>query len=198
MSGRKGTGPQRSKRKSARYQPYGRLRTSERAGTVRSRTARLGDVPTGLVGESLGEVEVQAAGRVKSRTARLQDVPTGLVGELLGEVEVQESTPLPLPEGETTYQSEQFEQYSEDIQDEGRRQYDALSYETTKGIATADDLDLWTQPAAEFIRSGIGLIESSDEWVGKRPLGQGGFGLAGLWERLDADGTPVDVSGAKA
>lgn len=168
MSGRKGTGPQRSKRKSARYQPYGRPRTSE------------------------------AAGRVRSRKARLDDVPTGLVGELLGEVEVQESTPLRVPKDETTNQSAQSEQYSEDIEDEGHKQYDALSYETTKGIANADDLELWTLPAAEFIRSGIGLIESQDDWVGKRPLGQGGFGLAGLWERLDEDGTPVDVSEAKA
>ena len=171
MSGRKGTGPQRSKRKSARYQPYGRPRTSEAAGRVRSRTARLDDVPPGLVGELLGEVEVQ---------------------------ESQESTPLHVPKGETTNQSAQSEQYSEDIEDEGPKQYDALSYETTKGIANADDLELWTQPAAEFIRSGIGLVEFSDDWVGKRPLGQGGLGLAGLWERLDEDGTPVDVSEANA
>ncbi len=30
-------------------------------------------------------------------------------------------------------------------------------------------------------------------WVGKRPLGQGGFGMAGLWEKYDGEGNIVDV-----
>ena len=134
---------------------------------------------------------------MRSRKARLDDVPTGLVEELLGEVQAQESTARHVPRAGTTNQSGRSGQYFEDIEDEGPKQYDALSYETTKGIANADDLALWTQPAAEFIRSGIGLVDSSGDWVGKRPLGQGGFGLAGLWERLDEDGNPVDVSEAE-
>jgi len=31
-------------------------------------------------------------------------------------------------------------------------------------------------------------------WAGKRPLGQGGFEMAGLWEKYDGEGNIVDVT----
>lgn len=135
----------------------------------------------------------------RSPTARLTGVPTDLVGLLLGEEEEQETVQLPPArslEAETFIESELSTQDSKNI-DERPNEYDALPGETTKGVPRPNDLELWTEPAAEFIRSEVGLTESPHHWIGKRPLGEGGFGLAGLWERLGVDGTTVDVSGSK-
>jgi hypothetical protein len=71
--------------------------------------------------------------------------------------------------------------------------YDAGPDESVTGLATIDDYRLWNKPAAQFIRSDAGITGSPDVWVGKQPLGQGGFGLAGLWEKIDAEGNVVDV-----
>jgi len=45
--------------------------------------------------------------------------------------------------------------------------------------------------AAKFIHSASGL---GSTWIGKRPLGEGSFGITGLWEKYDADGEMTDVS----
>ena len=58
------------------------------------------------------------------------------------------------------------------------------------GTASTRDLDRWGPEAAAFIRSDSGIGE---EWVGHRPLGKGGFGLAGLWVKKDEDGRGVAV-----
>lgn len=71
--------------------------------------------------------------------------------------------------------------------------YDAGPRESVYGIPTPDDLALWTMSAAQFIRSQAGINDGDLAWVGKRPLGQGGFGLAGLWEKIDSEGNVVDV-----
>lgn len=71
--------------------------------------------------------------------------------------------------------------------------YDAGPEEGVVGMASIDDITLWKNRAAQFIRSSAGITGSSDMWVGKRPLGEGGFGLAGLWEKIDAAGNVVDV-----
>lgn len=71
--------------------------------------------------------------------------------------------------------------------------YDAAPYETSLGYAKIDDYNLWSGLAAQFIRSASGL-DPSAMWVGRKPLGEGSFGLAGLWERVDTEGTVVDVS----
>ncbi|KAL8708182.1 MAG: hypothetical protein Q9225_007644 [Loekoesia sp. 1 TL-2023] len=42
---------------------------------------------------------------------------------------------------------------------------------------------------AEFIRSQHGYEEG---WVGRKPLGQGAVGRAGMWEKRDADGNVID------
>lgn len=135
----------------------------------------------------------------RSPTARVTGVPTDLVGMLLGEEEEQEMVQLPQArslEAETFIESELSTHGSKNI-NEPPKDYDALPGETKKGVPRPNDLELWTEPAAEFIRSEIGLTESSHHWIGKRPLGEGGFGLTGLWERLGVDGTTVDVNGPR-
>ena len=71
--------------------------------------------------------------------------------------------------------------------------YDAGPGEGVVGMASIDDITLWKDRAAQFIRSSAGITGSPDVWVGKRPLGEGGFGLAGLWEKIDSAGNVVDV-----
>lgn len=60
------------------------------------------------------------------------------------------------------------------------------------GVPQAGDIELWgSRPgAAEFIRSRSGLEE---DWIGVRPLGKGGCGIAGLWEVRGDDGRVVKV-----
>ena len=53
------------------------------------------------------------------------------------------------------------------------------------GLPTPDDVRRWKE-GAYFIKSNSGLRNS--RWVGKRPLGQGGFGITGLWQQYNADG----------
>ena len=62
-----------------------------------------------------------------------------------------------------------------------------------KAAVTAKDseCEVWGTAPAEFIRSYSGLDNS---WVGKRPLGAGGFGMAGLWEKRDGNGTIIEVN----
>ena len=60
-----------------------------------------------------------------------------------------------------------------------------------EGEATRQEVDMWTAEMADFIRSESGL---SGQWVGKRPLGKGTFGMAGLWEKNDGDGGPTKAS----
>lgn len=72
--------------------------------------------------------------------------------------------------------------------------YDVTPERRVIGAVTFEDLRLWTKTAAEFIRSHAGITATPDEWVGKHVLGQGGFGMAGLWEKIDPEGNVVDVS----
>lgn len=71
--------------------------------------------------------------------------------------------------------------------------YDARPEESVVGLTSIEDLTFWTRAAAQFIRSSAGITGSPDVWVGKRPLGEGGFGLAGLWEKIDPAGNVMDV-----
>lgn len=80
---------------------------------------------------------------------------------------------------------------SEDSEDSDEfEDYDMGEYNQVIGSATAADLAIWAREAATFIRSDSGL---GDEWVGRKPLGKGSFGIAGLWARLDCDGRLVEV-----
>lgn len=49
----------------------------------------------------------------------------------------------------------------------------------------------WDLGYAAFIKSPAGL--SGSHWIGKRPLGSGSFGTAGLWERRDGNNNVVEV-----
>ena len=49
----------------------------------------------------------------------------------------------------------------------------------------------WKMEHASFIKSAAGL--SGSHWIGKRPLGSGGFGTAGLWERRDENNVVIEV-----
>ncbi|KAI9877553.1 MAG: hypothetical protein M1830_003601, partial [Pleopsidium flavum] len=68
----------------------------------------------------------------------------------------------------------------------GTTPYDADQSEAVRGVADRDNAELWGEEAAAFIASAPGAHEPG--WVGKRPLGEGGFGRAGLWELQDEEG----------
>ncbi|KAI9719435.1 MAG: hypothetical protein M1812_003506 [Candelaria pacifica] len=75
--------------------------------------------------------------------------------------------------------------------DNGPQTYDAFDYEKIRGPANPDQTQRWGLKAAEFINSPPGW--GGPGWVGKRPLGQGGFGTAGLWVKYNEDGNVIDV-----
>ena len=74
---------------------------------------------------------------------------------------------------------------------------DVTNYDVDRGVEAAGtpqagDIEYWGKQkgAAEFIRSQSGLETS---WVGIRPLGKGGCGIAGLWELRGDDGQVINV-----
>lgn len=77
--------------------------------------------------------------------------------------------------------------YSQDVSN-----YDVESGVDPIGRIDGVDLMKWGEVvgAAEFIRSTSGL---EGNWVGIRPLGKGGNGIAGLWEFRDENGQPTKV-----
>lgn len=54
-----------------------------------------------------------------------------------------------------------------------------------------DEMGYWKTEHAAFIKSAAGLGNAN--WVGKRPLGSGTFGTAGLWERRDESNVMIEV-----
>lgn len=57
----------------------------------------------------------------------------------------------------------------------------------------------WARKFTEFIESAPGLVKyakSSDDtyWQGKKTLGSGSFGIAGVWHKLNANGESIEVS----
>lgn len=70
------------------------------------------------------------------------------------------------------------------------RSYDAPTDARTRGTLQPGDIERIGVEMAEFIRSHHGYEEG---WVGRKPLGQGAVGRAGMWEKRDADGNVVDV-----
>ena len=70
------------------------------------------------------------------------------------------------------------------------------SFDVSPGLPDAlppdlDKLALWKPEQAAFISSAAGLDDET--WVGKRPLGAGNFGTAGLWERRNEDNALLEV-----
>lgn len=68
--------------------------------------------------------------------------------------------------------------------------YDVTRHQKAAATANASDYGRWDTAPAEFIRSSSGL---GSGWVGKRPLGSGAFGVAGLWEKRDNNGSVIEV-----
>lgn len=67
-----------------------------------------------------------------------------------------------------------------------------VSPDLLDAIAPADgEMPFWNAEHAAFIKSAAGLKDAN--WVGKRPLGFGTFGTAGLWERLNEDNDLIEV-----
>ena len=77
---------------------------------------------------------------------------------------------------------------------EGRRNDGREKSPQLVGRITVEDRQRWGKEIAQFIRSDADAEpEPGAEWVGKRPLGQGSFGIAGLWELRDGDGNVTQV-----
>ncbi|KAL8733022.1 MAG: hypothetical protein Q9166_002420 [cf. Caloplaca sp. 2 TL-2023] len=74
---------------------------------------------------------------------------------------------------------ENFASYHKDI-----RKYDVRPLRLRiEGDATADEIDKWSERLSKFIRSPFGLENfAGGGWHGVKPLGRGGFGMAGLWK----------------
>lgn len=69
-------------------------------------------------------------------------------------------------------------------------------FDVTPGLADAippadGEMPYWKTEHAAFIKSDAGLDDES--WTGKRPLGSGTFGTAGLWERCDENNAVIEV-----
>lgn len=76
--------------------------------------------------------------------------------------------------------------YSQDVSN-----YDVEPSVNPIALVGDEDLAKWgSVPAVEFIRSTSGL---EGNWIGIRPLGKGGNGIAGLWELRDDNGQTTKV-----
>ncbi|KAL8702591.1 MAG: hypothetical protein Q9201_004250 [Fulgogasparrea decipioides] len=63
-----------------------------------------------------------------------------------------------------------------------------------EGIPMENDLQRWGNRFTKFIRSPFGLVDRKTKqfdqgWKGRKPLGRGAFGMAGMWEKEYDDGT---------
>ncbi|KAL8924289.1 MAG: hypothetical protein Q9208_004070 [Pyrenodesmia sp. 3 TL-2023] len=75
-------------------------------------------------------------------------------------------------------------------------EYDAADWKARiEGVASEEDITRYGNRLAKFIRSPIYSDKDDNDtaaWRGVRPLGRGGFGMAGLWEKLDENGALID------
>lgn len=92
------------------------------------------------------------------------------------------------PSGPTSSPSETSTCYSQKA-----ARYDVDPAVSATGDPETPDLERWgaVSGAPEFIRSAAGLVDGG--WIGVRPLGKGGNGIAGLWEMRDGDGGVIKV-----
>ncbi|KAI4116315.1 MAG: hypothetical protein LQ338_007735, partial [Usnochroma carphineum] len=61
-----------------------------------------------------------------------------------------------------------------------------------EGNPSEDDINQFGERLAKFIRSPYNDADDASAWHGVKPLGRGGFGMAGLWEKRNADGVVLD------
>ena len=74
-----------------------------------------------------------------------------------------------------------------------KEKYDADPDDLPKEQDSQHDCDLWSAEDVAFMRSGVHNIHSKGRWHGVKPLGQGTFGRAGLWEKRNDSNRLVDV-----
>ena len=77
--------------------------------------------------------------------------------------------------------------YSQEVEN-----YDVGPGVEAQGVPNARDMEYWgrAEQIPRFIRSQSGI---EGNWVGVKPLGVGGMGVTGLWERRGDDGQMVEV-----
>lgn len=74
----------------------------------------------------------------------------------------------------------------------GRPELFDVTFELPDAISPVDgEMSYWRTDHAAFIKSAAGLEDGN--WIGKRPLGFGTFGTAGLWERRDENNVMIEV-----
>ncbi|KAL9007875.1 MAG: hypothetical protein Q9173_006941, partial [Seirophora scorigena] len=64
-----------------------------------------------------------------------------------------------------------------------------------EGEAREDEIEMYGDRLAKFIRSDLYSRKDAADaaaWYGVKPLGRGGFGMTGQWEKRDEDGQVVD------
>ena len=123
----------------------------------------------------LQTAQLGQGGRLRSRTVKppmAQDIPAPSQAE---------------PAGPGRSESEASTCYSQDV-----AEYDVGRFDKAVGAPQIDDIERWgnADGAAAFITSHSGL---EGNWVGVRPLGKGGYGIAGLWELRGEDGQVIKV-----
>ncbi|KAL8710784.1 MAG: hypothetical protein Q9225_007232 [Loekoesia sp. 1 TL-2023] len=60
------------------------------------------------------------------------------------------------------------------------------------GFASEEEITKWGARMARFIRSPYDDSDDAAGWYGLKPLGKGGFGMAGVWEKRDINGQVID------
>ena len=81
------------------------------------------------------------------------------------------------------YSDESLE--SDDDDSRWQESFDIKDDREVFGMPSPDEVKRWKE-GAYFIKSTSGLGNS--RWIGKRPLGQGSFGISGLWQQCNTDG----------
>ena len=105
------------------------------------------------------------------------------------------SNPPRLQDVPVPSQARPFDLESSDSETSTRYSQESGTYDVGQdiravGTPQTGEIENWGQPQTLFIRSSSGLEEN---WVGVRPLGEGGNGMAGLWELRGQDGQVIKV-----
>ena len=60
-------------------------------------------------------------------------------------------------------------------------------------VETADQISWYSDQWSSILREGLGIEDPDQEWYAVRPLGEGGYGWAVLYERRSRSGEVIDV-----
>ena len=103
------------------------------------------------------------------------------------QLQLPQPNPIQLPSQQPQFDHEWSDSETSTCYSKDVAAYDVRQDDEVDEIPRAEDNEYW----GSFIRSRSGL---DGNWVGVRPLGEGGNGIAGLWELRDDDGQTVKVS----